>query len=328
MRFAAVATLLAIAAPGARAGDFSQGAAGTTGSQFLILDTSARGIALAGAMTSVTDDASSIYWNPAGLAQVPRVSATFMFADYIAGITYNDFAYAQRLNDEGVLAGGVRYLNAGQLSQTDINGQASGNFSPYDFVAEIGWGQAIYDMSDSQSDVLMGVNAKMIQSNLGGTSATGFAGDIGLLSHLYTTDRSYDLGIALQNVGQGQRFDQVRDSLPTRVRFGASFKPIPPLLLTGEGVAPIGYNAYASVGAEYAAEFQRSMVGFARVGLSSQNYDSLGFASIPTFGLGLKLNDFTFDYAFQPMGPLGIAAHRLSISWNLPAKVSRNYRER
>jgi hypothetical protein len=325
---AAAALLLVCCASAARATDFSQSAAGTTGSQFLILDTSARGIAMGGAMTAVTDDANSIYWNPAGLAQIPRASASFMFADYVAGITYNTLAYAQRIDESSVLGGGVRYLNGGTVPQTDINGVSNGSFTPYDLVAEIGWGQAIYDMSDSQSDVLMGVSGKMIRSSLGDASATGFAGDIGVLSHLYTTERSYDLGLVVQNVGVGQKFDQVRDSMPTRAQFGAAFKPIPALLLSANVVAPFGYNMYGAVGGEYNAEFDRNLIGSARLGLSSENYSSLGFASIPTFGLGLKLNDFSFDYAFQPMGPLGIAAHRLSISWNLPAKASSRYRER
>ncbi len=328
MRRLAAAALLALAAPAARAVDFSQAAAGTTGSQFLIFDTSARGIALGGAMTSVTDDATSIYWNPAGLAQVPRASASFMFADYVAGITYNDLAYAQRVDETSVIGAGVRYLNAGSVAGTDINGQSNGTFTPYDFVAEAGWGQSIYEMSDSESDVMMGVSAKMIHSSLGDATANGFAGDIGFLSHLYTTERGYDVGLTIQNLGSGQKFDQYRDSMPTRAQFGASFKPIPSLLLTSNLVAPIGYNMYGAVGAEYTADFDRGMAGALRLGLSSENYSSLGFVSIPTFGLGLKLNDFSFDYAFQPMGPLGIAAHRLSISWSLPAKASSKYRER
>ncbi len=328
MRSAAALLALVLAlARSARATDFSQAAAGTSGSQFLIFDTSARGIALGGAMTSVTDDANSIYWNPAGLAQVPRMSASFMFADYVAGITYNDLAYAQRIDDQSVLAAGVRYLNAGSIGGTDINGQANGNFTPYDFVAEAGWGQSIYEMSDNESDVMMGVSGKMIHSSLGDATANGFAGDIGMISHIYTTERNYDIGLTVQNIGSGQKFDQVRDSMPTRVQFGASFKPIPSLLLTSNAVAPMGYNMYGAVGAEYTAAFDGDMAGALRLGLSSENYSSLGFVSIPTFGLGLKINDVSFDYAFQPMGPLGVAAHRLSISFNLPAMASSRYRE-
>jgi hypothetical protein len=327
---AAAVFLLVGCACAARATDFSQGAAGTAGSQFLLLDTSARGIALGGAMTAVTDDANSIYWNPAGLAQVPRTSASFMFANYVGGITYNDISFAQRVDDASVFAGGARYLNAGTIPQTDINGNSAGTFSPYDLVGEIGWGQSVYDLSDSQSDILMGVTGRVIHSSLGNASANGFGGDIGILSRLYTSERSYDVGFVVQNIGSGQKFDQVRQTLPTRVRFGASFKPIPQLLLTGEAVAPISENMYGAAGVEYTAEFDRNVAGSIRVGLSSQNYNALGFASVPSFGLGLKLNDFTFDYAYQPMGVLGndTASQRLSVSFNLPAKASSHYRDR
>ena len=45
-------------------------------------------------------------------------------------------------------------------------------------------------------------------------------------------------------------------------------------------------------------------------------------------GFGLKLSDLSFDYAFAPVGELGGQLHRISLSYNLPAKISRRYRER
>ena len=86
--------LLVASALPARASDFGRAAVGTAGSEFLLMDTSARGIALGGAMTAITNDASSIYWNPAGLSQVPRLSATFLYARHVADISYSAAAVA------------------------------------------------------------------------------------------------------------------------------------------------------------------------------------------------------------------------------------------
>ncbi|MFI5348446.1 MAG: PorV/PorQ family protein [Elusimicrobiota bacterium] len=323
-----VAVALALASVPAAASDFSSGAVGTSGSQFLLMDTSARGVAMGGAMTAVTNDSSSIYWNPAGLVHVPRLSTSLMHAQYVADITYEAASYAQRIDDTSVIGAGVRYLNGGSIRQTDVNAVGNGTFSPYSFVAELGWGQAIYDLSDSEMELSMGVTARAIHTSLSQASANGYGGDFGVQSRFFASAMTYDLGLAIQNLGSGQRFDQVRDSMPTRIRFGGAVSPIKPLILSLEAIAPINDTPSGAFGVEYSLELERGVTGAARAGINTQSYQSLGAASIINFGLGLKLTNFSFDYAFVPMGVLGTAAHRLSISYNLPAKVSRRYRER
>lgn len=324
----ALAALLALTAFPARATDFASSAIGTTGSDFLLMDTSARGIAMGGAMTALTNDSSSIYWNPAGLTQVPRLSTTFMHSQYVADITYDALSYAQRITDAAVIGAGVRYLDGGSIARTDISGIESGTFHPRSYVGEVGWGESIYDLSDSEMDIAMGVSARAIRTDLGAAAASGYGADFGIQSRFYTNSSSYDLALTIQNIGSGQKFDQIRDSLPTRVRFGGAVKPFKSLTLSAEAIAPINDSPYAAAGVEYTLEVQRDVKASARAGLNTLTYQTLGFASTLSLGLGLSLNNFSFDYAFVPMGVLGTATHRLSISFNLPAKVSRRYRER
>lgn len=322
---AAVAALL-LALP-AGASDFGRAAVGTSGSEFLLFDTSARGIAMGGAYSVATNDAASLYWNPAGLSQVPRFSATFLHAQYVAGITYNAGSVAKRVNDSSVVAFGVRYLDVGAIARTDINGQTRGEFRPRSYLAELGWGQSIYDLSDSEVDVAMGVTVKYLHTDLL-AHANAYAGDFGVHSRFYGTSQTYDISMAIQNLGIGQKFDQVRDSLPTRLRFGGGVRPVKPLLLTIEAIAPINNLPYGAAGMEYTVDVQKNMQGAVRAGLNSLTYDSLGMSSMLNFGFGLKLSDLSFDYAFAPTGQLGGQIHRVSLSFNLPAKISRRYRER
>ena len=71
-----------------------------------------------------------------------------------------------------------------------------------------------------------------------------------------------------------------------------------------------------------------STKAFLRAGYNSLNqFDGLNGFRGAAFGGGLKLGDLSFDYAFTPMGALG-DTHRFSVSWNLPAKRSRRFRER
>jgi len=324
----AAALLLLAAAVPAAALDFGRAAAGTTGSEFLLFDTSARGIAMGGAMSAVSDDAASTYWNPAGLAQVPRLSASFMHAQYVADVSYEAAYYAQRVNDASVLGAGARYLDGGSIAQTDVNGLTNGSFHPRSYVGELGWGQSIYDLSDSEMDVAMGVTARAIRTDLGLKSANGYAADFGVQTRFYTAALNYDVAAVVQNLGVGQKFDQVRDTLPIRIKLGGAVRPLKPLTLAAEAVAPINDSPYGAAGVEWALEVERDIKGFARAGFNSQTYESLGIGSTLSLGLGLKLTNLSFDYAFVPMGVLGTATHRVSISFNLPAKVSRRYRER
>lgn len=321
---AAAALLLALPAG---ASDFGRAAAGTTGSEFLLFDTSARGIAMGGAYSVATNDAASLYWNPAGLSQVPRFSATFLHTQYVAGITYNAASVAKRVNDSSVIAFGVRYLDVGAITRTDVNGLSRGEFRPRSYLAELGWGQSIYDLSDSEVDVAMGVTVKYLHTDLL-AHANAYAGDFGVHSRFYGTSQTYDISMAIQNLGIGQKFDLVRDTLPTRLRFGGGVRPIKPLLLTIEAVAPINNLPYGAAGMEYTVDIQKNIQGAVRAGINSMTYDSLGMTSMLNFGFGVKLSDLSFDYAFAPTGELGETIHRVSLSFNLPAKISRRYRER
>lgn len=328
MRGFLVALLLSGSPLTAAAVDFSRGSIGTSGSEFLLFDTNARGAAMGGAMTAVTNDAASLYWNPAGLSQVARMSATFMHARHVADISYSAGAVARRVSDAAVVGAGVRYLDAGSIVRTDLDGRSGGSFNPRSYIAELGWGQAIYDLSDSEMDVTMGVTAKAIRTDLGAGIANGYGGDIGVQSRFYTSARSYDAALTLQNLGIGQKFNLIRDNMPARARFGGAVRPLRPLTLSIEVIAPINDAPHGAAGAEYATEMDRTIKAAARLGFNSLTYESLGVASCVSFGLGLSVSDLSFDYTFVPMGVLGSQTHRVSLSYNLPAKVSRRYRER
>ncbi len=327
MRIPLAAVLCALLALPAGAADFGRAAIGTAGSEFLLLDTSARGIAMGGAYSAAVDDASSIYWNPAGLARVPRFSATVLHSQYMADITYNAGAVAGRINDSSVIAAGVRYLDFGTIGRTDINGNTRGSFHPRSYVAELGWGQSVYDLSDSEMDVAMGVTARYLHSDLD-VKAHGYGGDFGVQSRFYGATRTYDVTFALQNMGVGQKFDKVRDTLPTRVRFGGGMRPYKPLLLTVEAIMPINNSPHAAAGMEWSMDVEKSIKGAFRAGINTLTYESLGLTSMLSFGAGLSVSDLSFDYSFAPTGDIGASLHRISISFNLPAKISRRYRER
>jgi hypothetical protein len=309
------------------ASDFSASAVGTTGSQFLTFDVGARGIAMGGAYTAATNDAYSLYWNPAGLAKIPRASAGFMYTRYVEDINYQSGTYAQRVNDSSVLAGGFRYQDIGNIPQTDISDRDIGAFRPRNYIMELGWGQSVYDLSDSEVDIDLGVAARWLRSDLM-AKADSYSADLGLQSRFYSGTVIYDLAFVIQNIGRGTKFDKQRDSLPMKTKLGGAIRPIRPLLLSLEAGLPIDNAPYGAAGAEYTIETGPALKTMVRAGFNSLTLKSLGPAASLNFGMGLSVSDLTFDYAFSPLGVLGAQVHRFSVTFNLPAKVSRRQRER
>jgi hypothetical protein len=64
---------------------------GTTAAKFLSIGIGPRALAMGGAYTSLANDASAIYWNPAGIANTDQFQAMFANTALFAGITLNYF---------------------------------------------------------------------------------------------------------------------------------------------------------------------------------------------------------------------------------------------
>ncbi|MFH1619060.1 MAG: PorV/PorQ family protein, partial [bacterium] len=160
-------SLLSLVAP-RQAGSvsFTKEAAGTTGADFLNLGVGARALALGGAYSAVAEDASGVYWNPAGLVQISRLSASFMRANYLADISYQYAAYAHRLDDASVVAGSILMTDIGTIKHTDRDNNDLGNFSPQDQAYTVSYSRGILELSDKERDVSMGVSAKYIRSKI------------------------------------------------------------------------------------------------------------------------------------------------------------------
>ena len=91
---------------------------------------------------------------------------------------------------------------------------------------------------------------------------------------------------------------------------------------------PVADAPAGAAGCEYIWEVDKSVKAMLRAGFNSQNVADLGVMTGLSLGLGLTVSDFTFDYAFVPMGTLGAATNIFSVSFNLPAKLSHRYRDR
>ncbi|HAF95160.1 MAG: hypothetical protein A2X34_06750 [Elusimicrobia bacterium GWC2_51_8] len=292
---------------------FSSKAAGTSSADFLNLPVGARASAMGGAYSAVSEEASAIYWNPAGLVQIPKLSAVFMRTQYVADINYQYAAYAQRLSYDSVIGVSALFTDIGTIDHTDIDSNKLGTFSPKDQVFTLSYSKAILEFSDRDMDVSMGVSVKYINSKIV-DSAKSFAGDFGLMTYNFT-NIPYRLAVTVTNFGQGMRYDQESNPLPLTAKLGAAINPFRNMLFTTDVLFPKQNKPNFLFGAELASQPNELTRLCVRAGLNTQRItDGLsGFSA----GVGATLHFFSLDYAFVPMGELG-STHRISLTFDFP----------
>jgi len=307
-----LAVLLGLPSFSVSAANFSSSANGTTAADFLNLGVGARAIGMGGAYTAVADDATAMYWNPAGLSQVTSKTATFMNAPYIQDSSLDYGAYAQNLGALGAFGVSVDYFSAGSIAQTQ-NYQNVGTFSPYDMAISLGYAYTFKD-SGFLNGYSMGLAAKYIDSKIL-SAATAEAVDLGILSPDYDIlGRPLKLAFTVSNLGTDMNFGSLAEPLPLTIKTGGSYKILENWLASLDLAFPRGGNPYFNVGTEYGIWKDAIWNFTGRAGYSSYTLNSIDGFTGPSFGVGLEYKEADVDYAFVPYGGLG-QAHRISLSF-------------
>ncbi|MBN1155966.1 PorV/PorQ family protein [candidate division KSB1 bacterium] len=168
---------------------------GTAGAQFLKIGIGSRGIAMSNAYSAVANDASAIFWNPAGLTGIEENSLILSHADWLAGIAYEAAAYARTIQNVGTFGLSVSYLTSGDMEETTVEQQEGTGriFSTNDLMVGLSYAR---QLSDKFS---LGANIKYIREKLDTQDASAWAIDIGTL--YYTGFNSLRLGMYIRNFG-------------------------------------------------------------------------------------------------------------------------------
>jgi len=283
------------------------GEPGTTGFVFLRLGNGARASGMGEAFTAVADDATSIYWNPAGLANIEGVELNVTHSEWLVDIRFEQVSVVNEafggtvgLNFTGVYYGKLdRYGNYPSLTP-------DGTFSPYDLAFAAGYG---FDVLPNLS---FGASAKLIYEKIDFESATGWAMDLGLIHRSMV--KGLTLAAAILNVGPQAKFVEEKFYPPFQFRVGASYRYSSDmirgsLILASDAVFPNDTDAKLHLGFEYNYKNFISV----RTGYKA-NYYVQG----ATLGFGVVYEKLRFDYAYMPMQfELG-NVHRFSISVFLP----------
>lgn len=172
--------------------------------EFLSVGVDARAFAMGNAVTAISGDVNSTYWNPAGLTEVYH-GAQFgaMHAEYFQGIAKYDYAAAAIPLDNNSVVGLSLYrfgvddiLNTTELidSQGNIDYDRISKFSTADYALSLSYAGFFL----GNSDLAVGANAKIIYRHIGKfAKAFGFGIDLGVQ---YRTQDGFFFGAMARDI--------------------------------------------------------------------------------------------------------------------------------
>lgn len=175
------------------------GKTGTVALQFLKLGVDARAIGMGEAYTAVTDDISSVFWNPAGLAPSLQNQAFFSHTEWPANIMH-EFAAVSYTTGVSTWAvyGSALHMDDMDITDEETFGPTGETFTNSDFAFGLAYAQQF------TSKFSAGGSAKYLRENLYEYSINSFAVDLG---SMYNTGwNNVKIGMALRNFGPDVKF--------------------------------------------------------------------------------------------------------------------------
>ena len=295
-----------------------------TGYQFLKVDASARAAAMGGAYTLVGVGASSMFYNPAGLAE--QNSSLDVFSTqtmWIADISYLSFGISKSISKVGVFGLSARTANYGDVIGTRVASNSAG----FEETGNIELGAMSVGLAYARKltdRFWVGGQVNFVSQNLGETlmstglqenKTQGLSYDFGTM--YYPGLESFRFGMSIRNFSQEFKYEDNTFQLPLTFTIGAALdvtdimKTIGEdhdLLITFDAVHPRDYTERINVGSEYGF---RDMI-FLRAGYKF-NHDTEGVSggigiNIPIVGLKTR-----WSYSMNDAGDFS-PTNRFSVS--------------
>ena len=288
---------------------------GTVGAQFLKIPVGARAAALSGAVTGISNDATALFWNPAGITQDHTHALHFSQIPWMTYFNITAAAYTLNLPQRGTLGLHFRTLGMEKMEiTTELEPNGTGEYFDSQDI-EIGLSYAV-KLIDQFS---VGFTSKIVQQRIWNETATTLAVDMGTLYHI--DYRKTAIAMSMRNFGPDLQmsgsdllvFYDSSDELPNRI-LPANMKtdayPLPLIFqfgLASDVVDSPFFNSRVSVDLVHFNDFDEQVL----LGLESTiaqrfvvrtGYRTNSENSSASLGLGLNQRIdkmvFQLDYAF------------------------------
>ncbi|MFH1378807.1 MAG: PorV/PorQ family protein [bacterium] len=248
----------------------------------------ARSLAMGGAYTGVSDDASAAYWNPAGLAYMEEFQLVTMYAPFNMDTHFNFASIAVPLGPLGSFAvSDVMLLSGDFQERNDLNQITGEDKSVMKNTASASYAYPFYNNRFSA-----GARVKFIQERVFSTAGDAFGFDLSLYSKPYM---GISLGLAANNINRPKiTLTEAPDIYGRNLRFGAAYHAKKDLFVLAIDANKLEeQNMYYTMGLEVNPHRLLSL----RTGLNQQG--------VLTAGVGINIWPFKVDYAFSNHEEMG-----------------------
>lgn len=286
---------------------------GISAMTFLKIGIGARATSMGGSFCAIADDASALYWNPAGLVQIGNNEAIVSHIQWPVDIQYDYAGYVHQVNKILAIGVSVGLLYTEDMEvTTEYHPTGTGEYFSYsDFVTALSFS---LKMTDRFS---FGTSVKFVQENMADLTMSGYMLDFG--TYYRTGYKSLRLAASMRNFGSDvkpsgtyQKRTKTGDLLetnytafspPTNFTYGAAMEvyqtSVNQMTVSMQMNHPMDDAETAVLGGEYQYKKFLALRGGYRFDYRDTHWTFGAGAEIPLGMVNLKV-----DYAYADFGRL------------------------
>lgn len=245
------------------------------GMQYLKIGVGAEMVGRGEAGISLIKGVPSMFWNPAGLAELTYSEFFFSHNSWIADISLNAFGAGINLNEWGVLGINVLWMDYGELRKTSVASTLTesakygyvdeGVFSPSDIAIGFTYSKKI------SPQFAFGAQLKYLYENYGSNVTINASGEKSVTNNIlsafcfdfgtlyYPGIKSLAIAMAVQNFSTNLKYEQESFSTPLTFKIGVSMnlldllyeKSNNSLFVAIDAIHPRDYSERLNLGLEY-----------------------------------------------------------------------------
>jgi hypothetical protein len=180
---------------------WAQAKVGTSSAPFLGISIGPRGAAMGGAFAAVANDASTLYWNPGGIARLEKSNIMVSHTQWLVGTDFNWAGIVLKVGGSNAFGLSVTQLDYGEEEVTDERNQegTGARWSAQDLAVAVSYARAMTDR------FAIGGSFKYIEQKIYNERASAVAFDLGLV--FVTQFNDMRLGMSISNFGSDLKFD-------------------------------------------------------------------------------------------------------------------------
>ena len=265
----------------------------------------ARALGMGGGFTSLADDATALFYNPAGLPLLESQEISLMHMDLFEGTSYN---FAGWVYPNVKLGGfGIAYMRIGTddiIRRTNFIADGTFDYSHSQFL--VTYGQRL------QGGLSLGLSFKIVNQSIDDLSDYGFGFDLGMLARL---GKYLQAGIVVRDMVPPElELDQNSEIAPISVAGGLTLRNVS----LGKGASLVSSfevekienrSTKVHTGAELTIQDNYAL----RAGYDRDNL---------SFGAGVKFRRLKIDYAYKILDYVD-DSHRFSLAFLIGPSISK-----